>query len=65
MTSEEFERGYAERSGMTVEALRAAGRVVRRCDCGDALCLGWVSVSQEAATDYEPGGIYFREDRDE
>lgn len=58
LNAEEFERAYAERSGITVEELRALGRVVVRCRCGEPGCKGWASVSTEAAHDYEPGGIY-------
>lgn len=46
---DDFEREYAERSGITVERLRALGRIVRPCHCGDALCEGWQSVNGEAA----------------
>lgn len=56
----EFERAYAERSGVTVEQLRGLGRVVVRCWCDEPGCDGWASVSAEAAVDYEPGGIYHR-----
>lgn len=45
----EFERQYAERSGMPVEKLRELGRVVIRCDCGDERCEGWQSVNREDA----------------
>jgi hypothetical protein len=58
VTREEFERGYAKRSGLTVEELRSHGRVVVRCWCGDRSCDGWASVSADAAIDYAPGGIY-------
>jgi len=44
MTADEFERRYAERSGITVAQLRALGRVVRPCDCGAEDCEGWQSV---------------------
>lgn len=47
MTAAEFERQYAERSGISVERLRERGRVVRRCDCGDEACEGWQSVNRE------------------
>ena len=43
--AEEFERLYAELSGLTVQRLRAMGRVVRPCDCGDEECGGWQSVN--------------------
>lgn len=58
ITAEEFERAYAERSGMTVEKLRSLGRVVVRCRCGELGCKGWASVPQEMASEYEPGGLY-------
>lgn len=47
MTTEEFERQYAERSGLTVEKLRAWGRIVAPCDCGDDMCEGWQSTTAE------------------
>jgi hypothetical protein len=62
MSAAEFERRYAERAGLTVERLRALGRVVMPCHCGDEICEGWVSVSREAAKDYEPGGLYNRQE---
>lgn len=52
MTAEEWEAAYAARSGITVEELRAAGRVVVACDCGDEICEGWASVPADAAGDY-------------
>lgn len=52
MTAEEFEAGYAARSGITVEQLRATGRVVVECRCGDESCKGWASVSGDAADDW-------------
>jgi hypothetical protein len=58
VTADDFERAYAERSGLTVERLRELGRVVVPCRCGDDDCEGWASVSREAAKDYERGGIY-------
>jgi hypothetical protein len=44
VSRDEFERGYARRSGVTVEGLRALGRVVRPCACDMDLCQGWQSV---------------------
>lgn len=41
ITQASFERGYAERSGTTVEALRELGRSVARCDCHEEGCRGW------------------------
>lgn len=49
MTSEEFERGYAEWSGVTVEQLRAMGRIVRPCVCGEDSCPGWQSINRKSA----------------
>jgi hypothetical protein len=43
-----FERAYAERSGVSVEELRALGRVIVPCACGDALCEGWQSVNRRS-----------------
>lgn len=53
LTAEEFERRYAERSGVTVERLRELGRVVRPCTCGDDLCEGWQSVSRDHAAEID------------
>jgi hypothetical protein len=47
MTGEEFERQYAARSGLTVEQLREAGRIVAPCDCGWEHCQGWQSTTAE------------------
>ena len=52
MTAEEFERDYAERSGVTVEWLREH-RTVRPCDCDYEKCEGWQMVSHEAATEID------------
>jgi hypothetical protein len=41
MTKDEFEQGYAARSGVTVEWLHAHGREGRPCDCGEDGCDGW------------------------
>jgi len=41
VTAEEFEAGYAARSGVTVDFLHAHGRHAERCDCGDEMCEGW------------------------
>lgn len=49
MTREEFEAEYAARSGVTVEELRAAGRIVVPCTCDSDMCAGWASVR-------DPGG---------
>ena len=41
MTKDEFEKGYAERSGVTVEWLHSMGQWAIPCDCGDEGCHGW------------------------
>ena len=41
MTKEEFENGYAERSGLSVSVLRLMGLYARPCDCRDEICKGW------------------------
>ena len=41
MTKEEFIKGYARRSGLTVEELAALGNYVEPCSCGDDSCQGW------------------------
>jgi hypothetical protein len=47
VTAEEFERQYAEHSGITVERLRELGRIVAPCACGDEACHGWQSTTAE------------------
>ena len=53
MTPEEFERGYAARSEVTVDDLRAIGRVVCVCTCGEDGCEGWMSISRRLALELE------------
>lgn len=53
ISPEEFERGYAERSGVTIEWLREQGRIVTTCDCGDDGCEGWQSTTSERLADYQ------------
>jgi hypothetical protein len=53
ITAEEFERRYAEGSGMSVEQLRAIPLVVRPCDCGEEGCLGWQMATPERAADID------------
>ena len=57
VTAEQFEREYAERSGSTVEEMRACGRVVRPCNCGDEICEGWQYVSKEHAAEIDDPAI--------
>ena len=45
MTRKEFEQGYAERSGVTVEWLHEQNQYAIPCDCGDDLCNGWQMVN--------------------
>jgi hypothetical protein len=51
-----FERGYAERSGISVERLRLLGRVVAPCHCGHSGCEGYQSLSREAMETDRPLG---------
>lgn len=51
MTADEFEAAYAARSGLTVEKLRALGRIVAPCNCGDQGCDGWQSTTQARVDD--------------
>jgi len=53
MTAEEFERKYAEDSGITVERLRELGRIVAPCDCGEDYCEGWQSTTAERLAEEE------------
>lgn len=41
MTKDEFEKGYAERSGVTVDWLHDHGQFGAPCDCGESGCRGW------------------------
>lgn len=51
MTADAFEQQYAARSGISVEQLRALGRIVRPCHCDGDGCEGWQSVSRATAED--------------
>ena len=44
MTKDEFERQYAERSGVTVEWLHGEGLYATPCDCEEEGCEGWQMV---------------------
>jgi hypothetical protein len=52
VTADDFERAYAERSGISVEELRRY-RTVRPCDCEEEGCDGWQSISHERAAEYD------------
>ncbi len=41
LSKEEFEKGYAERSHLTLEELHNLGLFPVLCDCGDENCKGW------------------------
>ena len=41
LSRQQFEQGYAKRSGVTVEWLREVGREARPCDCDEPDCPGW------------------------
>lgn len=39
--AQSFLAAYAERSGVTPDALTSRGRYATECDCGDEICEGW------------------------
>jgi len=47
-TKEEFEQGYAERSGLTVKEIQDLGLIAFPCDCGDPTCRGWQMQTWES-----------------
>lgn len=54
MSADEFERQYAERSGITVEYLHdELGRRAIPCSCDYEHCQGWRIVSDDAADELE------------
>lgn len=57
MTRDEFERGYAERSGFTLEELRASGFVVRPCSCEEPGCKGWQMDHEDRLDFFEAHGM--------
>ena len=46
LTKEQFFRGYAERSGLTVDELKKLGGVAEKCDCGIHGCHGWQMITE-------------------
>lgn len=40
LTKEEFEKGYAERSNLSVDEARKLGITIESCDCGWPDCQG-------------------------
>ena len=59
MTKDEFEKGYAERSGITVERLHKLGRFATPCDCDSMDCFGWqMTHKPQVPNTYEfPNGL--------
>jgi hypothetical protein len=45
MTKEEFEKGYADQSGVSLESLKEYGLFAYPCDCGEFGCKGWQMMS--------------------
>ena len=60
-TQHEFEQGYAERSGVTIEWLHQQGQHAIPCQCGEAGCKGWQMTRQDAHREGRnmPGTAYF------
>jgi len=46
MTQDDFERSYAARSGITVNALRDMGLRVEPCACAQGSCRGWQMTTE-------------------
>lgn len=46
MTKEEFEKGYCERSGITIEFYNKY-KVTLPCACGEEDCEGWAAMSND------------------
>ena len=44
MTKDEFEKGYAERSNVTVDWLHEHDQFAIPCDCGESECRGWQMI---------------------
>jgi hypothetical protein len=42
MTKDEFEKSYAEHSGVTVASLHEQGQFAEECTCSEECCKGWV-----------------------
>lgn len=45
----DFEKKYADDSGMTIEQLHGNGLFAVRCHCGDSGCKGWKIVHRSSA----------------
>ena len=59
MTCEEFEEGYAKRSGMTVERLHELGQVAIPCACREDGCKGWAMVDKEGTVNEEADDAHY------
>ena len=46
MTADDFEAGYAARSGVPVDFLHRHGRYAEACACGEPECEGWAMGHQ-------------------
>lgn len=44
ITRQEFEVGYARRSGLTLDSLYSLGLAGAPCDCGEEGCEGWQMI---------------------
>ncbi len=49
-SKEEFEQGYADRSGMTLQKLLELGGHGEPCECDYEKCRGWQMVFPERVT---------------
>lgn len=53
MTKEEFEKGYAERSDLTLERLHELGMKGAPCDCFEDICQGWQMLFEKRSIVYD------------
>lgn len=60
MTKEEFEHGYATRSGVSVARLHQLGRCAVPCDCGDEMCDGWQMLTRDEVGSPEYSSEYLQ-----
>lgn len=56
LTQQQFEDGYAARSGVTVDWLSRHGREARPCDCGSYDCEGWQMAYVQEEALFNTGG---------
>ena len=67
MTKDEFEKRYAENSGVSVSQLREMGLIAVPCDCSYEGCHGWKMISPRQMIifdlgDDDPAEDMFRKD---